>query len=131
MKSPPESLPRANSPKWHGRRLWDALGYIRVRTLANPEWTRDPDWLLRVLQAGRPRPPSEQRDRIDAAIKATKQYRTLRQRHDETDAEYDERKERQFDAILRPLDDFLEARQREHIRRVREAGASGPQVPER
>jgi hypothetical protein len=129
VKPPPESLPRANSSKWHSRRSWDSLGYIRVRTLANPKWTRDPEWLLRILQFERPRSPGEQRDSMDAAIAATKRYRAIRQRRGETDAEFAVRTERLFDEILAPLDDLLGQRQREHLRSVREAGASGPRCP--
>jgi hypothetical protein len=38
MKALPAWLPDASSRKWHSRRWTDSLGYLRVRTLANPNW---------------------------------------------------------------------------------------------
>lgn len=130
MRPPPDCLPPANSAKWHGRRTWDALGYIRVRTIANPKWQRDPDWLLRVFDAERPNHRGDAQNLMDAAIAATKQYRSLDRLGQESDAELAARRERQWDDVLGPLDALLELRQRNHLREVREAGASGPHVPE-
>ena len=130
MKPPPDCLPPANSPKWHSRRWWDSLGYVRVRTIANPKWQRDPDWLLRLLESSRPRQQGRAQELMDSAIAATKQYRGLRRHGRETDAEFAARRERQWDAILGPLDELLELRQRDHLRAVREVGRSGPQVPD-
>jgi hypothetical protein len=130
MKPPPRSLPPANSTKWRGRRTWDSLGYIRVRTLANPKWSRDLPWLIRILESHRPRGEGEARDFIDQAVAAAKTYRAMRQRGSETDNEFAERLARQWDEMLMPLDAYLELVQRQHLWAVRRAGASGPQVPE-
>jgi hypothetical protein len=56
MKPLPSGLPPANSRKWHNRRSWDWLGYLRVRSLANPHWPRDIPWLIdRLRREGAPR----------------------------------------------------------------------------
>ena len=125
MKPPPSCLPAANSAKWHSRRVWDSLGYLRVRTLANPHWRRDLDWLQHVLELERPPGPGPDRDLIDAAIGATRGYRDLRRRQLESDVDFDARAEEEWDRILSPIDDYLERRQRRHLEAVREAGASG------
>ena len=52
MKEPPAFLPKANSRKWHGRNLM-SLGYFRVRSLANPQWQRDVNDVLRHIKAHR------------------------------------------------------------------------------
>ncbi|MGX1880539.1 hypothetical protein [Streptomyces sp. NPDC055287] len=48
MKDLPPGLPPAESPKWHNRRWRDPLGYLRVRSLANPNWSRDMPWAARA-----------------------------------------------------------------------------------
>jgi hypothetical protein len=126
---PPNCLPPRYSTKWHNRRRWDYLGYVRVHQIADPHWQRDPSWLLRLLIPERPDDHGQAQDLIDAAIAAAKQCRTLRRRSAEGDGDFEARRGRRWDEILAPLDEFLELRQRDHLRAVREAGASGPQVP--
>ena len=130
MKPPPKCLPAANSPKWHGRRSWDSLGYIRVRTIANPKWERDSSWLIRILDSHRGGSPGEARDLIDEAVAAAKTYRAMRKRGSETDEEFADRREQQWNEMLVPIDTYLALVQREHLRAVRRAGKSGPQVPD-
>jgi hypothetical protein len=129
VKAPPSCLPSAQSTKWNNRRQWDYLGYVRVRKIAKPAWRRDASWFHRVLTLERSQRQGQARDLIDAAIEATSKYRSLRQQTAETDDDFDARRGRDWDEILGPLDEFLELRQRDHLRAVREAAASGPQVP--
>jgi hypothetical protein len=82
-----------------------------------------------MLTLERPDDQGQARDLIDAAITATGKYRALRQPTTDTDAEFDARRESQWDEVLAPLDEYLEIRQRDHLRAVLDAGASGPQVP--
>jgi len=103
-------LPAANSRKWHNRRFWDSLGYLRVRSLANPTWHRDIGWLIGILQR------EDSDPRIDEAIRAADRYLRLRPEDDH---------EMAWDAILEPIDQFLEIRQARHIEEVIKAGASG------
>lgn len=118
MASLPAGLPPANSRKWHSRRWWDTLGYIRVRSMANPKWHRDVRWLRHVLVMERPLATAEGRILLEDAIGALGRYR---------DAAGDEaRRELAWLEVLRPVDAFLEARQSEHLARVAEAGRSGP-----
>ncbi len=77
MRQPPSWLPAADSAKWHNRRRWDGLGYIRVWSLANPSWERDIDWLIQITERSRPTEPGRQRDALDEAIQAAKSYRAL------------------------------------------------------
>ena len=106
MRPLPASLPPPDSPKWRSRRLWDALGYLRVRSLSNPAWRRDIDRLVRVLRSQEPSP------HIDDAIRAARRYRS---------AAPGEEQDRAWDAVLEPIDRFLELRQAQHLR----AGGGG------
>lgn len=119
MASLPAGLPPANSRKWHGRRGWDTLGYIRVRSMANPEWHRDVRWLRRVLRLEREKVSAYDRALLDEAIAALGRYAHA--------AGDQARRELAWAEVLRPIDAFLEARQAEHLARVAEAGASGRQ----
>ena len=91
---------------------------------------RDTERLLRKLKIERPRRPGPDRDLIDAAIKAVQRYGHLRRRSTETDDEFNIRTESEWDGILELVDQFLERRQRRHLRDVRKADASGPDVPD-
>jgi hypothetical protein len=130
VKPPPECLPHADSTKWHSRRVWDSLGYIRVRTIANPSWPRDAHWLIRVFEAERPQAAGDARDLINQSIAAAKTYRRMQKRGSETDDEFSQRRDQQWDAMLVPLDAYLELMQYRHLQALRRAGKSGPQVPE-
>jgi hypothetical protein len=130
MKLPPKCLPPATSSKWHGRRVWDSLGYVRACTIANPNWERDADWVIRMLESQLSGDPGEARDLIDEAVATAKTYRAMRKRGSETDDEFAERRDQQWDEILVPMDTYLELVQTQHLRAVRRAGKSGPQVPE-
>ncbi len=99
MRSIPAWLPPAHSTKWHNRRVWDSLGYIRVRTLANASWQRDIDWLILIFDRHRPDQPGAERDALDIARHAARTYRTLqRQGRDE---------EAHWDAVIDALDSYL------------------------
>jgi hypothetical protein len=82
MRPVPDFLPGANSKKWHNRRWWDSLGYLRVRTLANPDWQRDVQWLTGVLDRSRPATPGPERDQYDRAATRLRVYGGAR-RHGE------------------------------------------------
>lgn len=125
VRRPPQSLPSATSPKWHNRRLWDPLGYFRVRTLANPNWPRDPAFVIRMLQPDRSGEPSRRRDLIEDAIRSVHEYANLPRRLDEPEDEFAARLDGCWDRMLSAIDEFLELRQQEHLQAVAEAGASG------
>jgi hypothetical protein len=108
----PAELPSANSRKWHSRRWWDPLGYIRVRSLANPRWERDTGWLIgSFLIPGRSAAPEEDRDLFDAAIAAARRY--PRTASGATDME------RSWDEVLAAVDVLIERAQARHLADVR------------
>ncbi len=119
VKPPPDWLPKANSRKWHGRRWWDSLGYLRVRSLANPQWHRDAPWLLHVIEDTRPSQPGHRRDALDAIIHELRRYRDL------PNAAGPGERERQWDRMLDALDRYLLICQEEHLAAVDAAGRSG------
>lgn len=120
MRPAPSWLPVADSPRWHNRQKWDGLGYIRVRTLTNPKWQQDLDWLINVVEVSRPADPGHERDAIDTTIRSAKRYRRLRrQGRDE---------EKDWDAVLEALDYYLWLVQQQHLRAVDAAGASGTKI---
>lgn len=127
MGAPPLSLPPAGSPKWHGRRLWDSLGYFRVRTLANPKWKPDAARVARMLGAERQAAPGHQRELIDRALDAARQYAKLTKRRET--ASSPTRPEATWDQVLVAIDEILEFRQREHLRAVDHASRSGRRAP--
>jgi hypothetical protein len=117
MKEPPRSLPPANSRKWHSRRSWDGLGYLRVRSLANPAWTRDVNWLEHFLVNDRGLGAPAEREFRGAAVAAARRYpKTLSGQTSEEDS---------WDELLTAIDELLEVRQAAHIAAVKAAGASG------
>jgi hypothetical protein len=121
MKPLPPWLPAATSRKWHGRRFIEPLGYLRVRTLANPNWQRDTRWLARVLTRDTPTEDAEFRPLYDAAIAAARRYpRTITGQVDDDQAWYE---------LLDAVDAILAVTHRRHIAAVREAGLSGKDVP--
>jgi hypothetical protein len=99
MKPPPRQLPGANSKKWHNRRSADSLGYIRVRTLDNPNWERDTVWLLHILRIERGPRQGAARDELDEAIRRLQRYAELVARRRDTEDDWD--------AFLEPLDAYL------------------------
>lgn len=125
MRPVPDFLPSANSRKWHNRRVWDPLGYIRVRTLANPTWQRDDRWLARVLDLSRPKQPGEERHQYDLAVASLRVYGSARPRGAETASEWQDRSEQLWDDFLGCLDGYLRMVHDRHIRSVDEAGVSG------
>jgi hypothetical protein len=125
MRPVPPFLPSANSKKWHNRRVWDSLGYLRVRTLANPEWHRDVRWLTGVLDRTRPSTPGRERDQYDRAVTRLRAYGTARRRGSESDTAVHERSEALWDDFLEAVDVYLELIQDRHLRDVDEAGVSG------
>ena len=128
MKPPPSSLPAANSRKWHSRRWWDSLGYFRVRSLANPDWERDVDRVVRFLGNERPARPGRAQEAIDEAVLLARRYDRLRQRAAETPEAFAGRRDDEWDLMLAAIDEVLEIRQRDHLRDVDDAGASGPRA---
>jgi hypothetical protein len=125
VKSVPASLPGAGSAKWHNRRWWDPLGYLRVRTLANPAWARDARWLQDVVARHRPTEPGRLRDLLDRVDHELSRYRGLRRAGTESPESFGRRQDDQWDTVLARLDEYLEALQAQHLRAVEEAGRSG------
>ncbi|GIG19759.1 hypothetical protein Cch01nite_04830 [Cellulomonas chitinilytica] len=115
MKPPPAGLPPANSRKWHSRRWWDQLGYLRVRSLGNPEWQRNTPWLLGVLTRQRDAGHPGERELYDAAIAATRRYPRTTAGATDAGAAWDE--------VLTAIDDLLVVRQARHLEKVRAAQA--------
>lgn len=111
MKQPPAGLPSANSKKWHSRRVWDSLGYLRVRSLANPQWQRDSARLVRVLVREQARAPQEEQHFYDDALAATRRYPTTASGFVSEDHAWDE--------VLCAIDRLLESRQARHLAQVR------------
>ncbi|HST83031.1 MAG TPA: hypothetical protein VLL08_14955 [Kineosporiaceae bacterium] len=112
MKPPPAGLPSANSANWRGRRSWDSLGYLRVRSLGNPAWDRDTAWLARWLQRERDQAGEIDRGWYDQALMALRRYpRTASGAHDRDQA---------WDEVLAPIDEILIRRQARHIANVRQ-----------
>lgn len=113
MKDLPRGLPPANSRKWHSRRWWDQLGYLRARSLANPSWSRDIPWLITWFRRERAAEPAEDQPLYDAAIAAAQDY--ARTPFGATEVE------RAWDRILEPVDELLVRRQARHLDAVRRA----------
>ncbi|MFI6846575.1 hypothetical protein OG535_36845 [Kitasatospora sp. NBC_00085] len=122
MKDLPHGLPPANSRKWHSRRWWDQLGYLRVRSLANPNWPRDMPWLITWFRRERSAAPPDDQALYDRAITAAREC--ARTPVGSADAE------RAWDRVLEPVDELLARRQARHldeVRRVRAGrGEAGP-----
>ena len=121
----PQSLPGAQSAKWHNRRRWDPLGYLRVRTLANPAWIPDARWLQDVVARHRPAEPGQLRDLLDRVDHELSRYRALRRTGIESPEDFGRRRDDQWDTVLARLDEYLETLQAQHLRAVEEAGRSG------
>jgi hypothetical protein len=121
VKPPPPELPPADSRKWHNRRWRDGLGYLRVRTLANPAWNRDLPWLVHYLRSETPPAGDPLLPRYDQAVAAARRY--PRTRAGVLDAD------RSWDELLAAVDVILVERQRRHLDDVRAAGVSGDDVP--
>ncbi|MFD6417145.1 hypothetical protein [Streptomyces sp. NPDC060194] len=107
MRPIPPGLPPADSRKWHGRRMWDELGYLRVRSLANPQWRRDVPWLIHWFRREREIAPPQDRALYDAAVAAARAYE-----HAPDDAAWDR--------VLAPVDAILARRQVRHLAAVRD-----------
>jgi hypothetical protein len=121
VKPPPSELPPGRSPKWHSRRSWDGLGYLRVRSLANPDWNRDMPRLVEWLRRETPAAGHPLRSFYDQAVAAATRYpRTLAGQLD-ADASWDE--------LLTAIDAILVERQHQHLDDVRAVGFSGKDVP--
>ncbi|MFF4444776.1 hypothetical protein [Streptomyces sp. NPDC001502] len=114
MKDLPHGLPPAPSRKWHSRRWWDRLGYLRLRSLANPDWPRDMPWPIAWLRRERSTALPADHDLYDKAIAAARGCaRTRRLPPPEAD--------RACDRLLEPVDALLTRRQTRHLDAVREA----------
>ncbi|MFF3558864.1 hypothetical protein ACFYXS_02305 [Streptomyces sp. NPDC002574] len=115
MKDLPPALPSADSRKWHGRRWWDQLGYLRVRSSANPHWSRDTPWLIAWLRRERSIAVPADHSLYDRAITAAQNYARTQGRPAET--------ETAWDRVLEPVDELLTRRQARHLAAVRRAQA--------
>src|SRR4051794_41563007 len=119
MRPPPASLPPPNSAKWHSRRMWDSLGYLRVRTLGNRK--RDPPWLIRRLRLEMPAGDHPMRPLYDEAVAAANRYPTTRAGGHDAEESWDE--------LLGRADNILVAPQNPYLGHVPAAAGSGDQVP--
>lgn len=119
MKDPPPGLPPADSRSWHSRRWWDQLGYLRVRSLANPNWSRDMPWLITRLRRERSAALPEDHGPYDRAIAAAQSY--ARTHRGPGDSRNPEEADRAWDRVLEPIDTLLERRQARHLDRARRA----------
>ena len=98
------------------------MGYLRVRTLANPNWHRDIPWLKAWLHREMPASAHPLRALYEEALAAVSRYpKTLAGAHEANES---------WDEFLGCVDAILVARQLQHVNEVRAAGASGGQVPE-
>jgi hypothetical protein len=110
VKDLPPGLPPAHSRKWHSRRWWDQLGYLRVRSLANPSWTRDMPWLIAWLRRERSTALPTDHALYDNAITAAQSYVRTRDQSPEAD--------RAWDRVLEPIDELLTRRHVRHLGEV-------------
>lgn len=115
MRRPPAQIPGANSAKWHNRRWWDSLGYLRVRTLANPSWQRDVGWLTQSLvrEAASESVQLGERPYYDVVISALRRYPTTVAGGRDPEAAWDE--------VLATIDELLVYRDNQHRAQVRKA----------
>ncbi|MGW8502702.1 hypothetical protein [Streptomyces sp. CLCI03] len=113
MKDLPPGLPPAHSRKWHNRRWWDQLGYLRVRSLGNPRWPRDMPWLITWLRRERPTALPTDQLLYDEAIAAARHYARLPRHAPEAESAWDR--------LLEPVDELLTRRQARHLTAAHEA----------
>jgi hypothetical protein len=113
MKELPHGLPPADSRKWHSRRWWDPLGYLRVRSLANPDRPRDIPSLVKWFRRERATALPEDLVLYDRAIAAA---RACAGKPVGSAAA-----ERAWDRVLEPVDELLTRRQARHLENVRRA----------
>ncbi len=90
MKQLPPGIPPANSSKWHARRWWDGLGYIRARSLTNPSWQRDVRWLIQVVVRQQPQMPAEEQAHYKAILAVLRRYPRTANGTLDADAAWDE-----------------------------------------
>jgi hypothetical protein len=113
VKPLPPGLPPAHSRKWHSRRTWDSLGYLRVRSLANPAWDRDTHFLAGWLRRKRDDAAPVDHSLYDLALAALRRYPiTASGTHDPDKA---------WDEVLTPIDELLVRQQARHLAYVRQA----------
>jgi hypothetical protein len=80
-----------------------------------------------MLGAERQAAPGHQRELIDRALDAARQYAKLTKRRET--ASSPTRPEATWDQVLVAIDEILEFRQREHLRAVDHASRSGRRAP--
>lgn len=117
MYEPPSFLPGANSTKWHNRRWWDTLGYIRVRTLANPRWQRDVPWLRRILET------DAEHEQVPEVRAALRRAAGAAARHPRTSGGHTD-DETAWRELLAVIDEALLERQNHHLHEVHAGGTS-------
>lgn len=115
MRRPPPQIPAANSAKWHNRRWWDSLGYLRVRTLANPGWQRDVGWLTQVLvrEAASQKVKPGEGPYYQVVITVLRRYPRTAAGERDPEAAWDE--------VLAAIDELLVYRDNQHRAQVRKA----------
>ena len=114
VKPLPPGLPPANSRKWATRRSWDQLGYLRVRSLANPNWPSDEriPWLITWLRREAETADAADRPLYGEAVTAAQRYRSAARRCVAAAEAWSD--------VLAPIDELLTRRQARHLDRVRQ-----------
>ena len=126
MRPVPPSIPGSRSRKWPSRRVWDPLGYVRVRQLNDPKWRRDPAWVLdQISWARRFAGTSDLRALLDCAEGQVQTYARAGRPVWEDEQATQARRDAEWDHVLEAIDTFLVALQAKHLREVDEAGVSG------
>lgn len=109
MYEAPSFLPGANSAKWHNRRWWDTLGYVRVRTLTNPKWQRDVPWLRRILES------HSEHERVPEVRAALRRAAVVAARYPRTGAGHTD-EDVAWQELLAAIDGALRERHDHHLR---------------
>jgi hypothetical protein len=97
-----------------------------VRQLSDPNWRRDPAWLLlQISWARRFAGRSDLQSLLDAAGRGVQTYAKAGRAVWEDDQAHLARRETEWDHVLEAIDEFLVALQMRHLQEVDEAGVSG------
>jgi|GEM_PF-6352139 len=118
----PPWLPPANSRKWRSRKSWDSLGYLRVRSLSNPNWQGDLHWLTRVVRLERDFPGSEPDEApfFDDIVACLRRYPQTRAGVYNSEGAWDE--------VLSAFDALSLYRQEKHLEAIQLAWESDSEV---
>jgi hypothetical protein len=113
VKDLPAGLPPANSRKWHSRRWWDGLGYVRVRSLSNPAWNRDVNWLTHVVVREQASAPADEKGPYETILRALRRYPRTASGVHAPDMSWDE--------VLASIDELSLHRQARHLEQIKAA----------